>query len=225
MRPHFGRRVSLHDIRKSVLIWRMIWGKGTGFLAAIANRPRLVLIIGWSNGAVFLLMSVLTHKWHWFPRGGAIMALCGFIVSVRESLLWRPYRPPETRLKSGRVAGTVTVRSGPFGVPVFPPGFGMRPVDPDLTQEDIDQQREAEEDAWENASEPEYEVVIDEGDKGRPMRDTADFPEDDLKRLRTSAVLGLLGTFIWAFGDWGACRSNSYRGWWPVLRATSAGRA
>jgi len=180
----------------------MAWGKGIGLLVALANRPGLVLTLGWISGTCFLLLSLYTHRWHWFPRGGAIMALSGFIVSVRESLLYRPYRPPETRRESGLGAGIVG-RTGPYGVPVpiFPPGSRMQSVDPNLTEAEIDQQREAEEDAWENAEEPEYERVVDEGDQGRSMRDLSDMTQEDLRRLRTSAVLGVLGTFIWACGD------------------------
>jgi hypothetical protein len=180
---------------------RMFWGQGAALFAAIANRPRVVLIVGWVSGAVFLGLSLVTHKWHWFPRGGAIMALCGFVVAVRESLLYRPYRPPKTRTESGSVAGTVTVRTDYYGRPVFPPGFGWKQVDPDMTAEEIEALRKAEEEAWEYASEPEYDRVIDEGDQGRPMRDTARFTEKELMALRTSAILGVLGTLIWAFGD------------------------
>jgi hypothetical protein len=65
------------------------------------------------------------------------MALSGFIVSMRESLLYRPYRPPGTRRESGLGAAFVS-RTVPHGAPVFPPGFGMKLVDPNLTEEEID---------------------------------------------------------------------------------------
>jgi hypothetical protein len=176
----------------------MLKDKGTALFVAIANRPTLVLKVGWSSGAIFLLMSLVTHKWHWFPRGGAIMALCGFIVAVRESLLWRPSRP---RVTTTEIARGIVVREGPVGTPVFPPGFGVRPVDPDMTQEEIDKQMEGEQDAWDSASEPEHERVVDEGDPGRPMRDSSSFSVDDLGSLQNSSILGVLGTLIWAFGD------------------------
>src|SRR4051794_6371276 len=102
----------------------MLKDKGAALFVAIANRPALVLKVGWWSGAIFLLMSLVTQKWHWFPRGGANMALCGFIVAVRESLLWRPYRPRVTRTE---IARGVVSRQGPAETPVFPPGFGVRP--------------------------------------------------------------------------------------------------
>ena len=76
-----------------------------------------------------------------------------------------------------------------------------RPFDPDMTQEEIDKQAEAAQDAWNSAPEPEYERVVDEGEPGHPIRDTGKFSSDELRSLRTSSILGVLGTLIWAFGD------------------------
>lgn len=44
-------------------------------------------------------------------------------------------------------------------------------------------------------------MVRDERDTGRQMRDSSAFSDEDISLLRTSSILGVLGTFIWAFGD------------------------
>lgn len=127
-------------------------------------------------------MSFVTAKWHWFPRGGALMALCGFIVAVRETLLWRPYRPSTAVGYTHHRSETTALAWEPLGA---------------------DRKQQAP--AWEPIAEHrEYEergVVGDEGDEGRPMRDTSTFTVEELTRLRNSSILGVLGTFIWAFGD------------------------
>ena len=60
--------------------------------AWLGERPYLVLSAGVASAFFFFCLSMYSHKWHWFPRGGALLALAGFVISVRESLLYRPKR-------------------------------------------------------------------------------------------------------------------------------------
>jgi hypothetical protein len=156
----------------------------------LADRPRLILRIGVSSAILFLLLSLYTHKWHWFPRGGAILALSGFLVSVRESLLFRPKRERQTRLINPYAPLT-----GYLGTPIFPPALSG-----DLTDEEIDQRIKQHEMEVADAIEENSEVV-DPGDEGRPMRETSEMTEMDFRLLRISSILGVIGTLIWAFGD------------------------
>ena len=84
---------------------------------------------------------------------------------------------------------------------MFPPGPGS--VDTDLPEDEQRKQLEEQQQAWDDAEDPqdEDEVLVKEGDQGRPMRDTTTFNEEELKGLRAASILGVLGTFIWAFGD------------------------
>jgi hypothetical protein len=159
--------------------------------AWLSERPYLVLSAGVASAFFFLCLSMYSHKWHWFPRGGALLALAGFVISVRESLLYRPKRDRVMRFIESYAPLT-----GPLGTPIFPPNYG----DPDLTSEQIEDWEKQYDDAmkdavWENSE------LVDPGDEGRPMRDTSQMSASDLNLLRVSSILGIVGTFIWAFGD------------------------
>ncbi|WP_139043879.1 hypothetical protein [Allomesorhizobium alhagi] len=126
------------------------------------------------------------------------MALAGFLVSVREALLYRPARSPSSFFPAG---GGFGIRSGHFGVPVFhPDGPRFQPDDSEKTVDEINAEREEALRLWEEA-EPIGEVVVDEGDPGREIRDTSAMSAQELSLLRSAAWLGAGGTLIWAFGD------------------------
>ncbi|MGO7319391.1 hypothetical protein ACCS95_06675 [Rhizobium ruizarguesonis] len=165
-------------------------------LERLVDKPRAVLKAGASCAVFFLLVSIVTHDWTWFPRGGAVLALAGFMVSVREALLYRSPREP----RYNNVAA-VAVRQNESGLPVFDPGgprFRFNPLGAPEEPEDEETEK-ARWRAWEEAVP--IGDLIDEGDPGREMRDIAAFSEEDLRMLRTSAVFGTVGTFVWAFGD------------------------
>ncbi len=61
--------------------------KRTGLFIWLAENPRIVLAIGFLFVLCALVLSALSWQWHWFQRGGAVMALSGFIVSVPDALL------------------------------------------------------------------------------------------------------------------------------------------
>lgn len=159
--------------------------------AWLGDRPKLVLSAGVLCQLFFLYLSIHSHKWHWFPRGGAVLALAGFIVSVRESLVYRPAREPVTVQKT-----RYTPYTGPMGEPIFPPPYGSR----ELTSEQIEDWERQNEITLAYAMEDDTEVVK-KGDEGRRMRDAAELTASDFKLLRVSSILGIIGTFIWAFGD------------------------
>lgn len=166
-------------------------------IAKLVERPHAVLAVGASAAVLAFVASLWSGDWSWFPRGGAMLALAGFMVSAREALLYRPARDP----RYGNVGMEGFVRTGPLGQPVLYPGgprmtwnlLGMS-GDPDTEDDEEERWR-----AWDEA-EPDGEPV-DDGDPGRKMRDVASFGEDELELLRISAVFGTIGTFVWAFGD------------------------
>jgi hypothetical protein len=166
-------------------------------------RPSLVLAFGGISFVISLILSLTTGAWHWFPRGGAVLALAGFIISVREALLYRPFRPrkwiPEGDIGVGLEG---LFRTGPFGGLVPNPDlFPYNPDDPDITQAEIDEERRKQREAWDDAEEPEKMIETDPGEKGRPMRDSSQMTPEELRLIRIAAIFGIVGTFIWAFGD------------------------
>lgn len=172
----------------------------SGPLVWLAQHPRVVLASGCAFAIAFFVLSYLTGKWHWFPRGGALLALSGFIVSVQEALLYLAPREPEYKSEYNPVG---YVRSGPYGMPVFHPDFFGRiraQPDPELTSEEIDKATQEAWDAWNEAGE-ETEQLVEEGHPGRPMRELSDLTDEEYSRLRLASVFGVIGTFVWAFGD------------------------
>jgi hypothetical protein len=160
-------------------------------LAWLGDRPKLVLAAGVLCQLFFLYLSIHSHKWHWFPRGGAVLALAGFIVSVRESLVYRPKREPVTVQKA-----RYSPYTGAMGEPLFDPALGAT----DLSSEEYVQLEKTYNDRLADAIAEDTEVVS-KGDEGRPMRDTSEMNETDFVLLRVSSILGIIGTLIWAFGD------------------------
>jgi hypothetical protein len=73
----------------------MVMSTRTGPFVWLAESPSYVLWFGFISFLIFLVISYLTGEWHWFGRGGAMMALSGFIVSVQEALLYSPPKPAE----------------------------------------------------------------------------------------------------------------------------------
>lgn len=178
-------------------------GRRSGPLIWLAQHPRVVLSLGCVAAFVSLVVSYWTCKWHWFPRGGAVMALSGFIVSVQEALLYLSPRPPEYRASPFNPGFGGLVRRGPFGVPVFHPDIpGLKTLDPELTQEEIDKEREAALKAWDEAEDKTEELrLVREEEPGRKMRDLSDLTDEEYSRLRLAAIFGVVGTIVWAFGD------------------------
>ncbi len=133
------------------------------------------------------------------------MALSGFIVSVQEALLYLMQKEPKDAEYS--YVSYVPVRTGPFGVPVFHPdmGINLNPHDPEMTQEEIDQDRERALAAWEEADEDDdNRILLKEGQPGhpgRPMRELSELTDKEYTDLRLAAIFGVIGTIIWAFGD------------------------
>ena len=84
-------------------------------------------------------------------------------------------------------------------------GIFLSPQDPEKTQEEIDQEREEALTAWEEADEDEdNRILVKEGSPGhpgRPMRELSELTDKEFNNLRLSAVFGIVGTIIWAFGD------------------------
>jgi hypothetical protein len=69
---------------------------------------------------------------------------------------------------------------------------------PEITQEEYDKQMKEYCDWYEDATQPE---IISEADEGRRMRDLSEFSEEEFIRIRTATIFGVVGTFVWAFGD------------------------
>lgn len=163
----------------------------------LAERPGIVMGAGCVSAIISFVVSYRTGHWHWFPRGGAVMALSGFIVSVREALLYSPTRPPEYRTSLSTPTSGDMVRRSWSGAPVSNP-FLLSKWDPDLTSEELDKAL----DDWEYAeSDVEEPELVRLGEEGRPMRDLSEFTDEDFSRIRLAAILGVIGTFVWAFGD------------------------
>jgi len=158
-----------------------------------------VLFLGWSSALIFLVISWTSNDWTWFPRGGAMLALCGFVVSVREALLFAPARPAivvSGWIKNPSGFGNI-IRRNALGVPVFNPA--MLNLNADMTDEE--RQKLQDDWDWEVAHDTNDDEVIEPADPGRRMHDTAEMSPDELTRLRRASVFGAVGTFIWAFGD------------------------
>lgn len=179
--------------------------KRTGLFVWLAGNPRVVLAVGCIFALCTLVLSAWSGKWHWFPRGGALMALSGFIVSVQEALLYLAPRKSEN--PEYLYFYMAPVRTGPFGLPVFHPdmGINLNLPDPEMTQEEIEKEREDALAAWEEAEEDdESRILVKEGHPGhpgRPMRELSELTDKEYARLRLAAIFGVIGTFIWAFGD------------------------
>jgi hypothetical protein len=172
-----------------------------GLFVWMARHPTLILSLGSVGALLFLAVSYFTKDWTWFPRGGALMALAGFIVSVQELLKFRPFRPAV--IKRPSAAGFEGLfRVGPRGVPVFNPQIIELQRDPEATEEELRKQREEFEEAW-VAAEPliESEETVEGEDPGYQMRELNAMSSQELSRFRTAAIFGVIGTFIWAFGD------------------------
>lgn len=170
-------------------------------LQFILDKPGQVLNAGAIAVGLAFAASLISGDWSWFPRGGAVLGLTGFMVSVREALLYRQPRPPRSRSGPG---SAWSIRVSRLGTPVFHPDFGIRPpTDPSVTNEEIDSDRAARLAAWEDAEDPgdAEDSTSDEGDPGRPMAQLEDMSPEDLADLKLAALFGVVGTLIWAFGD------------------------
>jgi hypothetical protein len=52
--------------------------------------PRLIGFVGLAIALASAIASVLTGEWHWFQRSGAMLVLCGAILSARELMRKEP---------------------------------------------------------------------------------------------------------------------------------------
>jgi hypothetical protein len=170
----------------------------------MAEHPTLILAVGAIGSVGFLALSVHSCDWTWFPRGGAVMALSGFIVSVQEALKFTPARPAVICYPlSGDPTGAKNfVRFNSLGAPVFNPDFPSFGK-PNLTEEEVVRARDAW--AWETLHDSDDDngdpIVQEAANPGYQMRDSGTMTASELTRLRIASIFGVLGTFIWAFGD------------------------
>ncbi|HZS56610.1 MAG TPA: hypothetical protein VFA65_19550 [Bryobacteraceae bacterium] len=164
-------------------------------LTTILRYPGYILIGGFVIFVVSLALSVGTQAWHWFPRGGAVLSLSGFFVSVTEILLYRPARPA----KFGTVSFEGLARTNRFGFPIFhPDSFPRINFNQTVTPEEIESDRQEQLRAWEEAD----EIGPTEGaDEGHQIKELSDMSKHDLMLLKVAAIFGVVGTLVWAFGD------------------------
>jgi hypothetical protein len=147
--------------------------KSKGLFIWLAEHPNLVLALGGFSTLVFLALSMRRGNWSWFPRGGALMALSGFIVSVQEALKFRPSHPK-------LVSITQEARDKILA---------MSSVE---REKSLSRVLKGEDDPL---------LIVIPADPGYKMRDLGEMTSAELSLLRFASIFGVLGTFIWAFGD------------------------
>lgn len=175
-------------------------------LRNLLAHPGKLLLGGWVFCAIMFTVSLGTGTWSWFPRGGAMLGLAGFLVSGREILLYRS--PTPTRFKGVVSAGQAFARRGQFGQPVLNPSFpnllmddafGAKAQMDETTTEEYEKERAAKQAAWDDADDEDVEEIP--GDEGYSPKDSKDLTAEELRMLRYAAIAGTVGTIIWAFGD------------------------
>ncbi len=179
----------------------------------LARHPGGLLIVGW--GSFIVLAGFSYFNWYceygpWFPRGGALLALTGYIVSVQEALLFRQHREPKYKEKTEIVVKESADDGPEFGLDTRLVPHMMGPLNPmggvsawdrdDPPEENFSMHEETEEEELET-TEIKYLKEVDPGDEGRRIRNIEEMSNQEILRIQHAAIAGVIGTFVWAFGD------------------------
>tara|TARA_R110002110_G_scaffold407057_2_gene627693 strand:- start:7895 stop:8455 length:561 start_codon:yes stop_codon:yes gene_type:complete len=168
------------------------------------NKPYWFLFGGIIFVLVMLAVSVITECGEWFGRSGSILALVGFVISVRDTLLFRPARREKIEeveefdddhpLGFIPIGGPVIDRGGSS----FVLGMSAEPWEDALAVAEKEADEQTTE--WERGPYKVRKLVV-EGEPGRPMPDLSQMSADAVQLLQFSALCGVAGTVIWGYGD------------------------